>query len=449
MTPSTLPLPQREESQRRKQAFRIGTAVAILMLALFIRLVANQYEVLTSTPPPPPAPIEATSAEAAERYRARLRVNPDDVDAYAMLGHALLQQVRERGDASLYLPAESALDAALALDPEHGLALIGQGILSLARHEFEDALVWGGAARGVNPYSAAALGVLVDAQVEMGRYEEALETAQAMMDLRPGVASYTRASYLRELHGNSAAAIEAMTTAAEIASPGTESALWSLAQLGNLYLRSGRLSEAQRTYQAALAQRSDYPFALAGSAAVAAAQGDPERAIRIYEDLVESQPMPEFIIPLMELYVAMGRSDEAEAQRGLLAVIHRLSLDAGMDMDLEMALFDADWGDDPERAVAQARAAYEKRPSIYAADALAWALHRAGHSDEALPIAEESLRLGTQDAMLYFHAGTIAAEVGDEERAQVYLQKALAVNPVFSPLHAPSARAMLNQLKEK
>src|SRR5262249_22285948 len=79
---------------------------------------------------------------------------------------------------------------------------VGLGTLALARHQFADALAWGEQPRSLNPAKPESYGVIGDAQVELGRYDEALDTIQRMVDLRPDLTSYARASYLRELQGD-------------------------------------------------------------------------------------------------------------------------------------------------------------------------------------------------------------------------------------------------------
>jgi tetratricopeptide (TPR) repeat protein len=96
--------------------------------------------------------------------------------------------------------------------------------------------------------------------------------------------------------------------------------------------------------------------------------------------------------------------------------------------------------------VARARAAYERRPSIYAADALAWALYKNGELAEAKQYSIKALQLNTQDALLHFHAGMIARAAGDAKAAKQHLQMALQINPYFSVRYAPQAKAALKQL---
>lgn len=419
----------------------LGFAFFVLLLAVAGRLLWDQLRPAAATPVA--APIERSADDAIARLQERIRANPDDVDAYAQLGLGLLQQVRSSGDMSLYTRAGEAFDAALQRDPLQVDALMGQGILGLALHDFHGALTWAEQARGLNPFRAGILGIMVDAQVELGRYEEALETLQQMVDLRPDLQSYSRVSYLRELHGDVAGAVDAMQTAVTSAPPGTEDWRWTLTHLGHLYFNQGDLDRASMIYQEVLAQQPDYPYAQAGMARVAAAQGDTATALAAYEALAARLPLPEFVIALGELYEAVGDETAAQEQYALVAVMQELNRAAGMNVDLEMASFNAAHADDTAQAVADARAAYADRPTIYGADALAWALYRDEQYEEAWQYSEEARRLGTQDAMLYYHAGMIAAMRGDNPLAEELLTQALTINPYFSPLDVPVAEGRL------
>jgi tetratricopeptide (TPR) repeat protein len=108
-------------------------------------------------------------------------------------------------------------------------------------------------------------------------------------------------------------------------------------------------------------------------------------------------------------------------------------------------VFQAEHGDAPA-ALAAAQAAYARRPSIWVADALAWALHAAGRYAEALPYADQALKLGTRNALLHYHRGVIRAAVDDRAGAKADLTTALAINPHFSVRHAPQARVLLGGL---
>jgi lipoprotein NlpI len=58
-----------------------------------------------------------------------------------------------------------------------------------------------------------------------------------------------------------------------------------------------------------------------------------------------------------------------------------------------------------------------------------------------------ALALGTRDAMLYYHAGTIDRALGDTARARTELKAALAINPYWHPTQPALARAMLDTLE--
>lgn len=393
-------------------------------------------------------PTEWTTADRIVTLQDRLRLNPEDTAAYAQLGLALLQQVRETGDASLYTRAEQAFTEALKREPQQFEALVGQGLLALARHHFREALRWGQRARAINPHRAQVYGIIGDAEVELGQYEAALATIQKMVDTRPELASYSRVSYQRELRGDTAGAIVAMEMAVDSGLPTHEGTLWTQVQLGHLYFNRGDLESAEQTYLRALQFRPDYVYAQAGIARIRAAQGKYEEAIEGYQKIVERLPLPEFVIALGELYEVTGQPDQAKQQYNLVRAIQQLNASAGMNVDLELALFNVDHGADPAQALAQARAGYKERPSVYAADVLAWALYHSGDYVEAWRYSQEALRLGTREAMWHYHAGMIAYAQSNLPAARHHLQQALTINPYFSVSYGPQAQALLQELED-
>ncbi len=373
------------------------------------------------------------------------RESPESPEAFTRLGSALLEQVRVTGDPSAYARAETAFDRALALDADDPAALIGRGTLALARHEFADALELGERVRILAPEIVITDGVIGDAQVELGRYDEAIETIQHMVDARPDLASYSRVAYLRELHGDLDGAIAAMELALAAGGPTVENTEYVRVQLGHLQLAAGRPDLAERLYRASIARLPGYVPAVGGLARVAIGRGDFDEAIDLLTEATHRQPLPELIVLLGETLEADGRPDEAQAEYDLAEAIQRLYAANGVTIDLELAAFTAAHGD-PSEALDLARQAYEQRPTIYAADTLAWALHRSGDDREADRYAHEALRLGSRDARLLYHAGAIAVALGDPVRARELLTQSLAGNPAFSPLDGPRAERLLDRL---
>jgi len=379
-------------------------------------------------------------------YQQRVRQSPDDVQSYAVLGAAYMQKVRDTGDPSFYAKAQSVLNEALKRDPQNVEALIGAGTLANARHQFREALTLGEQAKAINPTVPRIYGVIADAQTELGLYDAAVQTLQTMIDMRPDLSSYSRVSYARELHGDMEGAIEAMQAAVTAGGPATENSAWVRVQLGNLYFTQGDLARAEQEYQRTLTLLPDYVYAQAGMGRVRAAQGKLDEAISMYQSAIARMPLPEFVIALGETQQAAGHTAEAAKQYELVRAMEQLFKANGVDTDLELALFDADHGADPTITVALARDAYARRPSVKAADTLAWALFKAGQAAEARRYANEALRLGTHDPLMLYHAGTIAQAQGDRVAARDWLTRSLERNPSFSPLYAPLARQALANL---
>lgn len=388
---------------------------------------------------------DVTVTQLQERLKAA-----EDPVAYAQLGSLYLQKARETGDPSYYPKAEGVLHKSLELAPHNAQATMVMGGLHMARHAFVEALEWGERARLLAPRSHTVYGIIGDASIELGKYAEAVDALQTMVDLRPDLSSLSRVSYARELHGDLPGAIDAMTKAANAGAARSEATGWTRVQLGNLYFISGDLESATREYQLTLAALPNYVHAVGGLAKVAAARGNLKEATTLYTQALDIVPVPEYAIALGDVYRAAGNAAAAAKQDQLVRVLAQLQRANGVDVDLEMALFEADHANDSASlaaAIQSARVQYEQRPSIYAADALAWTLYRAGQPVEALPYAREALRLGTKDPLVLFHAGTVAAAANQPAEAHGYLDDALKHNPNFHVRYAPEAKRLLDQLK--
>ena len=391
-----------------------------------------------------PAGASATEREIAERYEI-VRRAPDTVEAYVLLGNAYLQHVRETGDPADYARAEAALEAARKRAPDNVDALIGLGVLALARHEFSDALLLGQRAVEVAPLASRAHGVVVDALTELGRYEEATASAQTMVDLRPDLASLSRVAYQRELHGDVDGAIDAMARAFDAAA-GTlpENREYLRVLIGDLHLLKGDAATADAIYRASLETIPGFVWAEAGMARAAVARGDLGGAIDHYLAATETLPLPELLVALGEAQEAAGRAAEAQNTYALVEAMQHLYAENGVNVDLELALFEANHGD-PARAVELARRAYTAQPNVKAADALAWALYRAGRAGEAQRYSVEATRLGTPYPSFSFHAGMIALAQDDRDTALLELARAVDGAEALSPLDLVVAQQALQQ----
>jgi tetratricopeptide (TPR) repeat protein len=390
----------------------------------------------------------ASTDELIGTLQQRVRENPNDFDSHISLASAYLQKVRETGDPSLYTKTSGLLDRAGKIDPTNPELFAAQGTLAFARHDFRGALERGKQALVLDPENARYYGIVGDAQVELGMYDEAIQSYQEMVNRRPDLASFSRVAHARELYGDPEGAIEAMEFALEAGSGTPENTAWAHAQLGNLWFNFGNVEEAAKAYDLSSRSLDAYAPALAGRAKIAAARGELEQAAVLYGQAFNRMPLAEYAIALGDVYAKLGEEQKAEEQYEIVRVIDRLYKANGVNTDLEIALFYADHGIDLQTALKKARSAYEARPSIHAADVLAWTLYKTGNYREAQKYSSEALRLGTRDPLKLFHAGMIAKELGQEERAREYLRQATDLNPHFSLLYSGTAAAALDDLEE-
>jgi tetratricopeptide (TPR) repeat protein len=391
------------------------------------------------------APPDANTAQLVRDLQTAVEADPGDAHAYALLGDAYYQRARETGDPSYYSRAGRAFDAAIERDPRDPLATVGAGTLALARHDFEAGLALGRRAHRLAPALVRPYAVIADAQIELGRYAAAGRSLERFVTLKPTLAAYARVSYFRELHGDLAGAVQAMRLAVSAGGGSPENLAYVDSLLGKLEIDCGRYAAARQAYREALAADPSYPPASAGLARVAAAEGNLDLAIDRYREVIDRLPLPEYVTGLGEAEIAAGHGSAARRDLALVGVETRLLRSAGVNVDAELALYEADHGDSA-KAVALGRNAWRRAPSVRSADAYAWALHAAGRHAAALVMSAEAMRLGSRDPAFLYHAGVIAADVGATDRARALLETLTAQSPRFSPLYGPRAERLLRRL---
>ena len=396
-------------------------------------------------------PDGTTAATGGRSIEAADVSSLDDPLLLRRLGVEHLNRFRETADPSLLSRSSAALQKADDLAPDVADTLVARGLLDLALHDFPAALERGQRAASLSPDSADPLGVVFDAQIELGRYDEAVTTAQQMVDLRPSLASLARVSYVRQLHGDTAGALQAMEAAAAAGSASAEDRAYVQTLLGDLHLGTGRLDRARAAYDRALAARRGHGLAGTGLARVDAASGRlPEARTRLAA-VVGRLPLPSAVALLGDVEALASRPREAAEQYELVRSIERLNAAAGVAVDLELAAFDADHardgGVDRDALVSRAAAARAARPTIYGDDVLAWTLRQVGRPAEALPHARAAVRLGTADALLWYHLAAVEADLGLREEARAHLERALTINPHLTPRDLPDAISLRESLR--
>lgn len=380
------------------------------------------------------------------RDQERLGRLPGDWRTWAALGLRYLELARITIDPTWYPKAEQAVQQSLRVQPEGNTeALVALGALANARHDFAAARAHAVDALVLNPYSADAYAVLADAQTQLGHTAEATDALQRLLDLRPGLPAFSRASYDLELRGMTHEAANVMRRALASAIDRHDIA-FCRTQLGDLALTIGDLTTAKAEYDAGRAADPTSLALLRGQSRLAAMAGDLDRALAGYATLTQRAPTPSYLLEYAELLRAAGQPERAEEQLTIATAAHELFVaNGGIDGLVGTALALATGRTDD--AVVQARAEWERRQFVDVADALGWALHQAGRDAEALPYAQRAVAGGAVSAPYAYHLGMISLALGDFETARAQLHRALTINPAFSPLDAPAARAALSTLE--
>lgn len=370
--------------------------------------------------------------------------------SYVVLAVAYMQKVRESGDASYYGRAEAAVQEALALEPDSIDALRTLAWVQTGKHEFREALATAEQLREQQPDDPFIYGLLGDAAIELGEYTRAEEALQKMLELRPGLASYSRAAYLLELYGNVDEAIAFMERAVKVgSSQEPEPLAWCLVQLGRLHFNQGRLGKAETAYNNALAVFPRYYQAVAALGQVRGAQQRYAEAIALYQQAITVVPAPDLLVALGDILMLAGQGHEAEQHYAVVEYIEQVSATKQKTYNRQLALFYADHDRKLDEAVTLAETELTQRQDIYSFDTLAWVYYKKRRFADAQRMMTQALRLGTQDALLLFHAGMIAQGVGKTDDAATYLRRALEINPYFSPRDAETARTALAELQRR
>ncbi len=398
-----------------------------------------------------------------KKMQAQITVHPKDAAGYSGLGAAFFQRARETGDVEDYQLAEQTLQKSLdivstdlsATGPLETMAEVCMG-----EHRFTDALNYAQKALALGSGDLSAFAIVGDAYADMGEYEKAgiaysrLQpvTGDGSLEAREAYAQQTRMAYLKFISGDTDGAIAEMQTAVDEgvqAQLPSENQAWLYFELGEFSYQAGKIQAAADAYLTALTIHPGDYRALAGLGKVRANQGKYKEAITLYQSAIAVVPMPIYIAELGDIYQKTGDTVDAEKQYKLVQYIGLLGHINQVLHNRDLALFYADHDRNLGEALTLARKEFEVRSDIYTWDALAWALYKNGQFAEADEAMSHAMRLGTKDAMLFFHAGMISAKAGHGAKATQELDEAFRINRNFHPLYSHVATQQLSALQHE
>lgn len=360
--------------QKFSRKLSVKISLTILILSVFVVSGCIKQEA-SKIETPEKTTIETSADPEFAKAQKMIEELSDSPAGYSRLASLYIKKARENGDFSLNSKAEAAVDKALEIKSDDVPARKLKASLQLTLHRFDKALELGKLLEKDFPNDSFVLGVLTDANVELGNYAEAFAYGQKMLDAKPNTASYARAAHLRSLDGAHEGAIELYKTAARSADPtDKETQSWCLVQLGDELWKYGKYPQAEKVYDEALVNFPNYYLALAGKGKVRAALDDFDNAIRILTDANNRVPNVETTVLLGDIYTKIGDAEKAKQQYDLVEVIEQK---IGVSNDQKrLAILWADRNIKLDEALEITKRESEMRRDVFTADALAWSTLR-------------------------------------------------------------------------
>ncbi len=379
-------------------------------------------------------------------YQEKVRQNPQSGLNLASLAQAYLKMAKATGESNWYLLAEQAAKRSLSSLPfnNHG-AVIVLARVAQARHDFAEAIRLSQQVLKLQPRNDNALAILVTSNLAMGKLAVAKTAADALVNKIPTQSNLTLQALVLAAQGQDKAAIDTFKLALSVEEAGEiGSSASTRVLLGQLYYKHGQLDLAAQLYQEALRILPRYPLALLHLAELETRQGNYQTAANLYAQVLPNQQKTS---TTFDHAVLRGQARIKQLQGDTLAasillnqaetLLRQENITAhnngsfGHRRELARLLLDKNHPEDVAEALSLMQAEVSIRRDAQTLDTLAWALLRAGKLKEAQAIIQEAVRLGTQDASIFYRAGIIAKALGNQQQAMNYEQLAQKVDPSF------------------
>ena len=327
-----------------------------------------------------------------------------DTESVTRVAHLHVRRASLSGRPADHERAEQEVASALAaVGPWPDLCLLRADLLSRV-HEVAEA------ARSVEqvPGLAGATqgrAVLADVALQLGRYAEAEDLARGLVAQERTWDHLVRLAHLAACRGELDRA-DALYVEAEdeITAKSMRAYSWVELERGRWALVAGDHARARAHAETAARAYTGSWRVRQARAELFAAEGMLDRAVDEQEAVLAETGRPESHQALADLHARAGRPERsrahrdaamgtflASAGRGEARYLHHLvELCAGGPTDTG----------EREQAVGWARRDVQLRPNHLTRGALAWALHSAGHQDEAVVEARQALATGMRDPRL-------------------------------------------------
>jgi len=367
---------------------------------------------------------------------ASLRQSPTDLEKQTRLAYRLYHRATLTESAAHYQATQAVISAAISqFGPKEDLCLLKANLdfrfhrLAAVHRDLEMAPKL--------PGRFEARSILADLAFQQGRYREARETYEKLIEEDRTWDNLARLAHYHGKMGDMGLADRLYAEAEdELTAKEMRSFSWVELQRGVLNMAQGRYEDAADRYRRADMAYSGYWLIQEHIAEALAAAGKFHEAAALYRDVISRTPKPELQQTLGELYVFMGEAGQAEPwfERALSAY-----LDSAKRGDVHyyhhLTDFYADIRQDGAAAAEWARMDLELRENFSTQAALAWALFRNGEIDASLDWMSRALSSGAADAELFQQAAAIYKAAGQSSESQRFLGRAAAINPHYGNFH--------------
>lgn len=395
------------------------------------------------------APVEVAvqgdtpAQQAIETAKRQLTAHPKKVQAFTDLALAYVKRACETADPRYLRDAEEALSQGINLDPKDFQLQKAQVAVLLAKHEYGKAREQAEALNRRTPDDVMTYGFIAEADIALGNYEDAEQSAQWMMNmLRNNVPALLIGARLRVLYGDSEGAIDFLKLAYSETSPSqVEELAWIADQIAAVQIDSGKTDEADNTLVQASNLFPVYADTLENLARVRLAQQRAKEAVDLLLQARQIDPNPDVVYRLAEARNADGKQAEA---RTAFAEFEKLATDeasATEEGTRDLILMYADDDATAPAALNLAQREMDQRHDVWTLDAYARALYANGRFEEADVAIQKALAVGIQSAQIFDHAGHIALKHGHPADASKYFHLAIQTNP--TSVYAADARSSI------
>lgn len=387
--------------------------------------------------------IEETN-ESIEFYRTRAEEDRYGAAHRATLAGLYLQRARETGEFEDFRRAEAVARRSVELRTirnSKGYRMLAASLL--AQHRFAEAREVAERLVELWPESGSHRALLAQIQLEMGDYDDARRMLGSVENETENLAVAPRLVSWAEVSGRPDHARYVLHTVRDRAMERNdlprETRAWFHLRVGVNELDHGRLEEAEEAFRAGLAIEPNDFRIVSALVRLEALRQDWTRAIE-YGELVGDAADLETLAIIGDAHAALGDAQRAE---DFYRKVEESAAEAPEPFNRQLYWFRLDHDRRVDETLAVLQDEIRVRRDVYGYDVLAWALYRSGDYNGARKAMSRALRLGTDDAGMFFRAGMIERALEDHDAARRHLEKALKLNPRFHHRHPETARAVL------